>query len=68
MGLITLEMDVANPSRIDETRSLEFLVDSGAVYSVVPRAILDQLAIRPIAHQEFRLANGTGGASCIRCR
>jgi len=34
------------------------LVDSGAVYSVVPTPILEKLGIRPLAEQEFRLANG----------
>ncbi|MBI3004691.1 MAG: aspartyl protease [Ignavibacteriales bacterium] len=37
---------------------MEFLVDSGAIYSVGPAAILKKLGIKPIAEQEFRLANG----------
>jgi hypothetical protein len=36
----------------------EFLVDSGAIYSVVPEPILKSLEIKPLAQQEFRLANG----------
>jgi predicted aspartyl protease len=38
---------------------LEFLVDSGAIYSVVPAHVLDRLGIHPIAEQQFRLADGT---------
>jgi predicted aspartyl protease len=35
------------------------LVDSGAVYSFVPRATLDRLGIAPHARQKFRLADGS---------
>ena len=58
MGLTVLEIEVANPARLDVWRKLEFLIDSGAIYSVVPRAILDDIGITPIARQEFRLASG----------
>jgi predicted aspartyl protease len=37
---------------------VDFLVDSGVVYSVVSRAVLEGLNIKPLAEQEFRLANG----------
>jgi predicted aspartyl protease len=39
-------------------RECEFLVDSGAVYSVVPQNVLKGLGIKPISFQEFILANG----------
>ena len=58
MGLTFLEIEVGNPSAPDDTRKIEFLIDSGAIYSVVPRAILEELGIRPLARQEFRLASG----------
>lgn len=38
---------------------MEFLIDSGAVYSVVPAPILERLGIKPLATQEFRLAEGS---------
>ncbi|MBI4787090.1 MAG: aspartyl protease family protein [Chloroflexi bacterium] len=37
---------------------VEFLIDSGAIYSVVPTPILEKLGIKPIATETFRLANG----------
>ena len=58
MGLTVLEIEVGNPADPDTTASVEFLVDSGAVYSVVPKRTLDKLGIKPIADEEFRLANG----------
>lgn len=58
MGLTVLEMEVGNPANPEITEKIEFLVDSGAIYSVVPAPILQRLNIRPLAEQEFRLANG----------
>ncbi len=59
MGLTVLEIEVGNPANPDVTQELEFLIDSGAIYSVVPRTILDTLGIKPIAEQSFRLADGS---------
>jgi predicted aspartyl protease len=59
MGLTVLEMEVANTARPEVTRSIEFLIDSGAIYSVVPATILAELGITPLAEQSFRLADGS---------
>jgi len=59
MGLTFLEMEIGNPSNPEVTEKMEFLIDSGAVYSVVPSAILEKVGIKPVAEEEFRLANGT---------
>ncbi len=59
MGLAFLEIEVGNPSSPDVTEKIEFLIDSGAVYSVVPAAVLEDLGIKPLAEQEFRLADGS---------
>jgi clan AA aspartic protease len=58
MGLTVLEIEVGNPANPEVTEKLELLVDSGAIYSVVPTPILEKLGIKPLAEQEFRLANG----------
>ncbi|MCK4312736.1 MAG: aspartyl protease family protein [Candidatus Cloacimonetes bacterium] len=59
MGLTVLEIEVGNPTNFDIIEKVEFLVDSGAIYSVVPSHILERLNIKPIGEQEFRLADGT---------
>jgi len=59
VGLTVLKVKVGNPAKPKVTKEIEFLVDSGAVYSVVPAAVLRQLGIKPVAIQEFRLADGT---------
>ena len=58
MGLTTLELEIANVASPERGEKLEFLVDSGPIQSVVPAAVLERLGIKPLAQQEFRLANG----------
>ena len=68
MGLTILPLEVANQSNPQHTETVEFLIDSGAIYSVVPRPILERLGIAPVAEETFRLVSGqtvrrqTGGA------
>lgn len=59
MGLTVLEVEVGNPAKPKVTQKIEFLIDSGAIYSVVPTPILKRLGIKPMATQEFRLADGS---------
>ena len=59
MGLTVLEIGVGNPAQPDRTKLVEFSIDSGTVYSVVPAALLDELGIKPLAEESFRLADGS---------
>ncbi|MBI4552987.1 MAG: aspartyl protease family protein [Candidatus Latescibacteria bacterium] len=59
MGLTVLKLEVGNIENPDVTETLEFLIDSGAVYSVVPTPVLERLGIKPFAQEEFRLADGS---------
>ena len=59
MGLTVLEVEVANTATPEISEKLEFVIDSGAVYSVVPTPVLEKLGIRPLAEQQFRLADGS---------
>ena len=58
MGLTFLKIEVGNPAQPEIRVEVKFLLDSGAIYSVVPRGILDKLGIKPLAEEEFKLANG----------
>lgn len=51
-------MAVSNPGNPKKKAKLEFLVDSGAIYSIVPSKILKKLNIFPEEEREFILANG----------
>jgi predicted aspartyl protease len=59
MGLAVLELEIGNPANPEITEKLEFLIDSGAIYPVVPIPILERLGIKPFAEQTFRLADGS---------
>ena len=59
MGLTFLRLEIANPARPNRTRRLRFLIDSGAVYSVVPKRVLRELGIRSIGEETFTLADGS---------
>ncbi len=59
MGLTVLEIEVSNPANPEVTRKVELLIDSGAIYSVIPTPVLEGLGIKPLTEQEFRLADGS---------
>jgi len=59
MGLTHITARIANPGRPSRRARLRLLVDSGAIYSVVPATILRRLGIRPHGTRSFILADGT---------
>ena len=59
MGLTILALEIANPANADIRVPVDFLIDSGAVYSFVPREVLAGLGIAPHSRQIFRLADGS---------
>ena len=59
MGLSTVTLQVGNPASPDVTEAVAFLIDSGAIYSIVPSAVLERLGITPLAAEQFHLADGT---------
>jgi clan AA aspartic protease len=59
MGLTVLVIEVGNPADPEITEKVEFLIDSAAIYSVVPTPVLEKLGIRPLKQEEFRLADGS---------
>lgn len=58
MGITTLDVRLTNPANSKLRADVEFLVDSGAIYSVVDNKILKKLKIKPISEKKFFLANG----------
>ena len=58
MGITFVKMKVSNPARPKKSATHEFLVDSGAVYSVLPAGELKKLGVNAVREEEFLLANG----------
>ncbi len=59
MGLTDVKLLVSNPLIPALARDLEFMVDSGAVYSVVPRITLESIGVAPDSSETFKLADLT---------
>ena len=59
MGLTTVILEITNPDDKTKTVKGEFLVDSGAFYTVLPKRMVDKLALKPKFTQRFGLADGT---------
>jgi len=58
MGLTRVKAKVQNPFDPQRCSTLTFLVDSGAVYSMIPARKLEKLGIQPSGQRTFFLANG----------
>ena len=59
MGLTNQRLVVKESRRARRKATVNFLIDSGAVYSLVPASTLKQLGIRPYRKVDFSLADGT---------
>src|SRR5579863_2578747 len=60
MGITLTSAKISNPRRTRERAvEIEFLIDTGAIYSVVPRPIARKLALEKLDREEFTLADGT---------
>lgn len=59
MGITTAILRVREHRKSETFADVEFLVDSGAIYSLVPGKILDQLGIEPYREISFSLADGS---------
>jgi len=58
MGFVTVKLWVHNPSDREKAAEVEFLVDTGAIYSLMPEDRLRALGLEPRAQRRFRQASG----------
>lgn len=56
VGTFSVEIEVGNPSR-EEFVTVEALVDTGAIYTMLPGDILDRLGVARLETDIFELAN-----------
>jgi len=59
MGLTSKKLVVKKSYEAVQSVEISFLVDSGAVFSLVPGRLLDELGIKPHRKVDFSLADGT---------
>ena len=60
MGITFTSARISNPRAPHRhVVEMEFLIDAGAIYSVVPGSIARKLALKKLDREEFTLADGT---------
>jgi len=60
VGITFTKAQVTNPRRADLAGvEVELLIDTGALFSVVPASVLEALAVPRLERQQFTLADGT---------
>ena len=59
VGFTYVTVAIANPVEPRRVKRKKLLVDSGALYSIVPKPILRALGIRPYGAETFTLADGS---------
>ena len=58
MRMTSVKLTIKNPFDMTKSVESEFLVDSGAHYTVIPFAVVKELSLKPSYVQEFSLADG----------
>ena len=58
MGMTEVTVEIANPQDRAHWRSIQVIADTGAIFSVLPRATLEELGVAPYAEETFYLADG----------
>ena len=58
MGLFRVRVRVFGLQNPEKTKEVEVVVDTGATYPVVPRALAEELGLRVVETRIFTLANG----------
>jgi clan AA aspartic protease len=59
MGITLTNARISNPRLPRLATELEFLIDTGAIYSVIPSATARKLRLAKLEREEFTLADGT---------
>ena len=58
MGFIKVKFGIFNPLAPKGSVEWEGIVDTGAMYSVIPRKILEELGVKPLEKRKFRAFGG----------
>jgi len=58
MGFTYVKVRLHNPADLTKFDEIRLLVDTGAIFSSVPRLLLEKLGIRPIERRGLRIYGG----------
>ncbi len=58
MKYVRVKGVIANPFKKDLRVEVEFVADTGAIYTMIPRHIAEKLDLKVIDKRKFKIANG----------
>ena len=58
MGVFTVPVTLSNPNRPDRRLTLHLIVDTGAVYTLLPAEVVQRLGLETPRRRRVTLANG----------
>ncbi len=58
MGFTYVKVSLTSPSEAEKMRELELPVDTGAILTAVPRPVLVELGVKPVASRKLRVFGG----------
>lgn len=59
MGITEVTVEITNPRDQTQWQTVSLVADTGAIFSVIPKATLEQLGIKSYAEETFLLADGS---------
>jgi clan AA aspartic protease len=57
MGYVRVRGTIANPLNHDLKTELEFIVDTGAIYTVIPKSVAEKLKLKELSRRKFKMAD-----------
>jgi len=58
MGFVRVKVKIGNPEKPGISRVVELIADTGAIYTVIYKKVLEELGIRKRGKRKFKLADG----------
>jgi clan AA aspartic protease len=58
MGYVRVKTEVANPADRSRKLSVDCSVDTGTIYTMIPRALLEKVSTKITGTRRFKLADG----------
>jgi len=58
MDFVKVRVKIGNPEKPSISKEVELIVDTGAIYTVVNKKILEEIGIRKRGKRKFKLADG----------
>lgn len=59
MGYVKVKAVIWNIDNPGNSREVEAMVDTGSIYTVMPKSLLESLGVKPMGRRRFRLADNS---------